>query len=312
MTLRHAYVAAGTNDATKEVSVDRWNQDHFVDSGGILMTAGTTDPAAPAAGNILLYAKTIAGKGMPKWIGSSGIDLPFQAHIGFNNLRRVSPANGTTTTTHATAISTAYTSTANAFTIPAIATGSLLSRTRRWTQATNTTAGNAATHRTSTAECSRETGFFFVTRFYILTLAATNRAFFGLTTSSAVATNIDPLAATNITIGHLGMAINTSTGNWKLTRNIPNTPSTNIDLGVNFPVNVTNLMELVLFASPNDTSLVNYRITNLTSGSTVSGTISTGLMTAQTSLAVQHWISNGSTAATAAFGCAGWSLETDY
>ena len=60
MGLKHAYQATGTNDGAKQVSVDRWNADHVIDSE-IDNPVLSSDPAAPADGFLNLYAKKIGG-----------------------------------------------------------------------------------------------------------------------------------------------------------------------------------------------------------------------------------------------------------
>lgn len=310
MPLKHARVSAKANgaDAT-QIQPSDWNADHVIDT--FLDFPAIADPAVPAAGNLRVWSKDIAGKIWPKAMGPSGLDYPLQASIAFNNCRSVKPGVGATLTTHATAFSTGYTSVGTTFTIPAIATGTLLSRTRRWTQATNATAGQLASHRSTVAECSLETGFMFQTRFYLLTTAVGQRGFFGLNSSVAAATNVDPAAATAVVNAQIGMAFNLNTGNWKLVNNTANTIPTVLDLGASFPLNVTDFLELVLFAKPGATS-VGYRITNMTSGATVSGTLSTNLPLATQPLAVQEWMTNNATAGIVAFGSSGWYLETDY
>lgn len=309
MGIKHNYQSATANNGASEVSSTRWNEDHVIDS--FLDLPEIADPVAPAATHLRVYAKDVAGKSLLKFMGSSGVDMPVQSHIGMNNVRRVGPGSGTTATTHATAFSTGFTSSGTTFAQPAIATGTLLSRTRRWTQATNTTAGAVTSHRSALLECSRETGFFYSTRFYLLTMAAGQRGFFGLTSSNAAATNIDPVAATAVTISHVGLAFNANTGNWKLTANTAATIPTVIDLGASFPINVTSLMELILFCPPGGTS-IGYRVTNLTTGATVTGTIAANLPALTAPLAVQNWMTNNATAAAVAFGSTGWYLETDF
>jgi hypothetical protein len=57
MGIRHSHVAGGANDPTKEVSRDRWNQDHLID-GELLLGGLATDPVAPVDGAIWLNTTT--------------------------------------------------------------------------------------------------------------------------------------------------------------------------------------------------------------------------------------------------------------
>lgn len=56
------------------------------------------DPAAPSTSSARIYAKPIAGKMTPKWIGPSGLDQPFQGALYGNNVVMFSASGGTTGT----------------------------------------------------------------------------------------------------------------------------------------------------------------------------------------------------------------------
>jgi hypothetical protein len=134
-----------------------------------------------------------------------------------------------------------------------------------------------------------------------------NRAFFGLSDSVANPTNIDPL--TSPTIGKVGLAISASTGNWQLVSNIAGTAPTVLDLGTNFPVNVTDILELVLAALPNAAG-IGYAVTNKASGAIASGTLTTNIPSNTTFLAPVGWMTNNATAAAFAFALGGLKLTS--
>jgi hypothetical protein len=125
----------------------------------------------------------------------------------------------------------------------------------------------------------------------------------------AAPTNIDPTTST--TPGKIGMTINANTGNWNLVHNITGTIPTIIPLGGSYPVNTTDLLELILFAKPFDT-VVTYRITNLSTNTQTSGTLSTNLPSSTTFLGRVIWMTNNATAGSLAFDCSRFSLESDY
>lgn len=279
-------------------------------SNGNLQLVSTTDPSPPSAGNLILYSKDIAGRQIPKWIGPSGIDTPIQPNIMFNQVSVIGPGGATTvgvlgcTVTNVGTISN-----------PNITTTNLKTQTRRFTNTSAATAGSLSSTRIASFECWRgnvagQGGFFINARFGITTLVAGNRMFVGLTdTATTAPTNIDP--TTSATPGKIGMAINSNTGNWNLVHNITGTAPTVIPLGVSFPVNNTDLLELILFAKPNDT-VVTYRITNLSTNAQTSGTLSTNLPSSTTPLGRVIWMTNAGTASAVAFDCSRFSLETDY
>ena len=55
MPIRHNYRATGVNDGAKQVSVDRWNDGHVIDSE-VDIPVLATDPAAPADAAACRYA----------------------------------------------------------------------------------------------------------------------------------------------------------------------------------------------------------------------------------------------------------------
>ena len=288
-----------------------WDIGIDIQSGGIQMAA-QTDPAAPAAGNLRIYAKDIAGRIMPKWIGPSGVDTPFQANLGFNRVA-FSEAIGTANcSTGATGFGSSSTG-AGTCTAPALASTNLLTSVRRMGFSTTATAGTVSYQKQSQLQVWRGNaagrgGFFYTTRFAMSTLASGNRAFVGLTDSVAAPTNVDP--TTSGTIGRLGMAINASTGNWNFVNNVAGTAPTVTALGASFPLNTTDLYELILYSAPNGSS-IGWRVTDISTGAQTSGSVSSNMPANTTFLAPQFWLTNNATAAAAIMDFSGWYLESD-
>ncbi len=288
-----------------------WDIGVDVQSGGMQLAA-QTDPAAPTAGNLRIYAKDIAGRIMPKWLGPGGVDTPFQANLGFNRVTWTTPAGGAALTTCISTFGSTFTNTGTVAN-PTPTSTNLLTSVRRVTFSTGITAGTVAGHRQSTLQVWRGNvagrgGFFYTTRFGTTTLVAGNRAFVGMADSVAAPTNVDP--TTNTTPGKIGLAINTNTGNWNLVNNITGTAPTVLDLGANFPVDTTSLYELVLFSAPNGSS-IGWRVNNISTGNVVSGSLSTNIPSSTTFLAPQFWITNNATGVAAIFNFSGWYLESD-
>ena len=275
-----------------------------------LRLVSTTDPTPPGAGNVIIYSKDIAGRQMPKWIGPSGVDTPFQSNIMFNNVSVIGPGGATTVGTIGCTVTNVGT-----ISNPNVASTTLKSQTRRITNTSAATAGSLASTRVASLECLRGNntnigGFFVVARFGLATLQSGMRMFIGLTdTATTAPTNIDPTTST--TPGKIGMAINANTGNWNLVHNITGSAPTVIPLGASYPVDATTLYELVLFAIPADT-VVKYRITNMTTETSTSGTLSTNLPASTTPLGRVCWATNNATAAAVAWDLSRFSLETDY
>jgi len=290
-----------------------WDIGVDIQSGGIQLAA-QTDPAAPASSNLRIYAKDIAGRIMPKWVGPSGVDTPIQASLGFNRVSMIMPAGGTSGTTFIGGFGSTFTNSATSYANPTPTTASLLSSTRRATFTGTTTAGTVVSHRQSTLQVWRGNaaglgGFFFTIRFGTSGLQSGNRAFVGLSSSTAAPSNIDPLTY-GTSIGRIGVAINANTGNWYFVTNNAGTAPTTTDLGSTVPVSATNLYELVLFSPPNG-SYIGYRFKNLTTGNDVSGSASSNLPSNTTFLAPQFWMTNNTTALATVFDFGGWYLESD-
>jgi hypothetical protein len=270
--------------------------------------AMSSDPATPPSGYEYIYVKDIGGRLMPKWIGPSGVDTPVQPFIGFNRSRLWAAGGGTSATTVITASGGGYTASASTYAQTTPATGSLRSKTRFATLASSTTAGNVASVRTPQLEVARETGFFYTWRGGIAgTMQTGQRGFFGLWASASAATNVDP---TTSTTAHWGICFALNTGNWKLCW-ADGTTAGNSDLGASYPLNTTDLIEVVAFVAPGGSS-ISYRITNLSSSTITTGTSSTNIPGSTAYLAVQNWMTNNATAAAVTFAISSMYLESDY
>lgn len=274
------------------------------------------EPAIPPAGRGLLYARSLAGRIVPKWMGPSGVDYPLQPHIGLNNVASWRGGATTTATTFAAVTgSMPYTGASpTAPTIPTLASTSLRNQTYRSTISTGGTAGGLAYIRANTLRIWRGNaaglgGFFVVHRFALAGLQTGMRVFAGIQDTAANPTNVDP--TTNTTPGKIGLAINASTGNWNLVHNVTGTAPTSIALGANFPVNNTDLYEIALYAQPNGSD-IGYRVVNWSTNQQTSGTLTTNIPTNTTFMIPSVWITNNATAAAATLDFISTYVETDY
>jgi hypothetical protein len=275
------------------------------------------EPSVPPTGRGLLYAREIAGRVVPKWIGPSGVDYPLQPHIGLNNAAVWRGGNGTTQTTFAAVVGAmSYSATvAGSATIPALDSTSLRNQTLRSTLTTNTTAGNVVFCRVTTPRIWRGNaaglgGFFVSTRFALSgTLRTGLRCFVGVSNAAAVL-NQDPV--TGLTSGHnVGLAINSNTGNWNLVHNGNSSPTTAIPLGANFPVNNTDLYEIAVFCAPNSSS-IGYRVVNWSTNQQTSGTLTTNIPTNTAFMGPIFWITNNAQTQSQAIDFISTYVETDY
>jgi len=278
---------------------------------GIMFSGVTNEPTAPASG-MRLYAKSIANKMFPKFIGPSGLDIPVASAPWANGFSLISAGASTTINVigcTVTAVGTVST--------PTIASTSMRNQTRRFQITSSTTAGTLGSLRVNATECWRGNssgmgGFFVVCRFSLVTLQSGMRAFVGLTDApTTAATNIDPTTST--TPGKLGMAINSNSGTWSIVSNVSGTTPTVITLNsTTFAINTTDMYELIMFTPPFG-STITYRVSNLTTGTApTTGTFGSNVPGTTTFLGRVLWTSNNATAASTAMDCSRFYLETDY
>jgi hypothetical protein len=133
------------------------------------------------------------------------------------------------------------------------------------------------------------------------------RAFFGLWASASAAGNVDP---TTDTTAKVGFALAASTGNLKFVNCTGGSAPTVLDLPA-CPINTTDLWELVLFGAPGG-STIYYRITNLSTATVVTGSLTTNLPGSTVYLAAQCWATNNAQAAVVTWALSRLYLETDY
>ena len=275
------------------------------------------EPSVPPTGRGLLYAREIAGRVVPKWVGPSGVDYPLQPHIGLNNIAVWRGGNGPTATTFASVIGTMpYTATiAGSATIPTLDSTSLRNQTLRSTLSTNTTAGNVVFCRVNTPRIWRGNaaglgGFLVATRFALSgTLRTGMRAFIGVSNGVSIV-NQDPLTSTAIG-NNVGLAINSETGNWNIIHNGSASTPTVIPLGANFPVNNTDLYEITVFCAPNASS-IGYRVVNCSTNQQTSGTLTTNLPANTVFMGPLFWATNNAQAQSQAIDFISTYVETDY
>lgn len=155
------------------------------------------DPAAPSTDFLRVYAKNIGGRMLPKWIGPSGLDTPFQASLAQNSITMWLPGTGTTAAINFGTSWTVGATQAH----PAIATTNIMTSIKRATYTTTTTAANVSGIRSAATVAAASTtsgigGWFFAARFGILTYTSTMRVQVGLTATSGALAG-DPSAQLN-------------------------------------------------------------------------------------------------------------------
>jgi hypothetical protein len=281
MGIKHTYQSATANDAGKEVSSTRWNEDHSID-GPVLFPA-STDPATPAADTAYLYFKNISGKMQPKVKGPSGLDFPLQSAFWQNNVCMWTPTTATagvwmgTVGAGAGTYSTALPTTGNVYTT--IKRG-------RWANVVTTTnqvLGQRNTESMFYRGAGVGGGFFFYARAGMDVWTNGGRFFAGMSTGTGIVAN--DASTQNNTVGFCVEAADNGAISF-LTRG---TAATKVSTGMTMSNNAG--FDFFIFCKPNDTEY-DWRIVNINTGTEASGTASANLPTNTTMLTAGALASN--------------------
>jgi hypothetical protein len=288
----------------------------FEPSGAMNFDAVAVEPSPPLAGKLSLYAKSIAGRILPKIVGPSGIDTVLQVGLSGNSVFLVSPASGTTAPT---AIGGTLTTAATMSAQQTIASANPWLATWRKRFQTSTTAGNLSGMRTAYAQWFRGNaagfgGFFFRAQFGQNINLNGAQTFIGLCASTAA------LAATagavSALLNMIGVGFDTTdanTGNWFLYRNDGSGTATKVDLGSGAARNTTHGYDLVIYCPPGAATEIFVRITNIHTGAVVLETsYTTDLPAVNVGMAFKAETNNGAVAAASNIEVAKVYIETDY
>jgi hypothetical protein len=284
----------------------------------LLLDGQSSDPTPPAAGNLTVYAKSIAGRMMLKQIGPSGLATAVQPFLARNKIGYwASPGNATTVPG---VFGYTAPTTGGTVTTRSVATTNLFTRMRRLSYVSSSTAGSLAYQYVAFAQVTvgdgaGNGGFYKLCRFGISDTAAVSgaRMFCGVSSSTSAPTNVEPSTLTNsIGVGH-GAA--DTTMHLYYGGSAAQTP---IDLGANFPANTrsADVYELALFAPSNSNNTVYYEVTRINTGNvaagTLTGTAGVALPSSTTLLSYQRiWRSNNTTALAVAYDIMSDYIETD-
>jgi fermentation-respiration switch protein FrsA (DUF1100 family) len=125
-------------------------------------------------------------------------------------------------------------------------------------------------------------------------IVAGQRVFTGLADTFTIPVNVDPLVSS--VVGRVGLACNTNSGNWQLIHCADGDAPTVIDLGLDFPLNTNDALEMILFALPGDSG-ISYEITNLETNIKTAGILTTNIPDSTLYLSPRFWLTNNATSA---------------
>ncbi len=265
--------------------------------GGQLRLPSIATPTAPASGGLKVYGATTPGIAAPAFIGAAGGERLLQTMLGIGQVCYFVPASGTTV--HVLGAISAGTGTATASTL---GTGSRRDRMPRieylvTVASTSAVAGwrSNVTRMTVGGASAWEGGFNTVMHWGPATggATATHRGFCGLW-DSAAPSDVEPSSLTIL----VGMGWDAADTNIQFMHNDAAGTATKVDLGASFPVpsaDRANTYRLEMYSPPGSTQSVSYRVTNLETGATATGVVTTNLPSTSTLLCNNLWMSVGGT-----------------
>lgn len=276
----------------------------------IEIPAIAAEPATPALGNLLIYAKSIAGRMMLKWKGPSGLDVVAQAALWGNNTIMWTPSTVTAGFWQGTVGAGLGTYTTQLGTFATTIYASI--KRGRWANIV-TTLNQILGQRSTELLFSRGAaagvgGFFFFTRAGMDVWTNGGRFFAGLAaTSTGAMIQADPSLSNN-TAGFCVDAADNGAISF-MTRNA--TAVTKVATGFTFATGKG--YDLFIFAAPNGID-IDWRIKELNTDLEASGKATLTLPINTTPLAAQVLASNAALATVTAIqlGINRIYVETDY
>ena len=279
--------------------------------------AVSSDPAAPSAGNLKTFAKTIAGGyTVPAFLNATQAAVVLQPAIANKRIATFTPQTGANISLVGFATGTAQ----GTITAASPASTSFFTRAIRVAVVSAGTAGSFASYYFGTGSFTlgvpgtpNAGGFYFVQRFGISDAVASPRTFIGLTSVGTTPTNVEPSTLTN----SIGVGQGAADTNLKIFYG-GSAAQTPIDLGASFPTNTNSVdwYELTLFAPPTSNNTVYYQVIRLNTGDKTSGTLTgtagTVLPSNTTFLMPRSWRTNNATASAVTLALGTMYLETDY
>lgn len=280
--------------------------------------AVTSNPAAPSAGNLKTFARTIAGGyTAPAFLNATQAVAMLQPAIANKRIATFTPQNQGAVINLSGFVAGNVQGTATGA-IPA--STSFFTRAPRVTYVSAATAGSFSSWYQGTGASTLGVsgtpnfgGFYYVTRFGIADTVTAPRTFIGISSVGATPTNVEPSTLIN-SIGVGQGAANTNL----FVYYGGSAAQTPIDLGASFPTNTSNTdwYELTLFAPPSSTNTVYYQVVRLNTGNVASGTLTgtagTVLPSNTTFLMPRNWRTNNATAAAVTLAFGNMYLEMDY
>lgn len=287
----------------------------------IQVVDGRLAPAIPPVDRLVLFGRRFGpsgGRVMVAAMGPSGMDYVLQPSIWRQKISRWNAAGGSTTVPGVDGMPAI--STGGMAISRGVATTNALTRAKRIGYVSSTTAGNYAGVYQAVAQYTLGNGlvggFFMSCRFGVsdTILRSAARTFVGMSSSTVAPTNVDPATLTNsIGIGHTA-----SDTNWYFYYG-GTTAQKRMDLGSNFPINNTDLLDFSLWSPPDANGVIYFCLERIalnalyiTYGTINSNGSAVYLPSNTTLLAFRAWRNNNTAAAAVGIDISSIYLETDW
>ncbi len=282
-------LTANANQATDIFTVSSSTGETLFSIGntGVLNLATTSDQSAPTSG-LDIYAKAIANRVVPKWVGPSGVDTPFQSAIWQNNLVFFTPgaAAGLWQGTAGSNLGTA------AVVLPTTTNFWTSSRRSRFSSVVTTLNQQVGTRTDAMffrGGSAGQGGFFMAARVGTDTWTAGDRLFVGFSTGTTAVCTVNPTTLTN----SVGFVVNAGSTTISFMHN-DGSGNAVVETITNQPALASNQgYAFYIFAKPND-SVIYWQLDDINTGLKLEeGSVSADLPVNTTMMAAHACMSNG-------------------
>jgi hypothetical protein len=281
-----------------------------------LCVTKSDNPTAPPVDNAKFFARSVAGRIMPAFIGPSGLDSVLQPFLARNKIAYWNPPGNATTVPGVFGFSTF--SVTGTSTARNVAVTNILTRMKRTGYLSAATAGALCGGRFTalqftTGDVSGLGGFHFIKRFGISDPATVTgaRMFVGLRSTGGAPTNVEPSTILNC-IG-VGQLSSDDTQLYIIYGG--STAQAPIALGsTNFSIDTNTAYEIALFSPSGVSGVVNWQVTNLGNGQRASGQILGNAVVvpqSTTLLTINSYRTNNATALEVGLDVCSMYMETD-
>lgn len=286
----------------------------LVDANGSLQLTSDVTPVTPTSATAMgLFAENYASRNIPSYVNSVDVATPLQSHIGHKSVYSwAAVANSTSFTV----FGSSQPSKTGTLAARVVATTNLFTSMRRIGITSGAGTGSSLNLYAPDltfwlGDAAGLGGFYAVFRFGVSDPAtvANARMFVGLYANSSTIGNVNPSTLVNM----VGIGCEAGATTLSIYTNDGSGTASEVSLGANFPSQTlsADVYELILYCTPNATS-INYEVTNLSSGASSQGTLTTQLPANTQLLSPHFWRNNGTTARAVALDVASLYIETDY